>query len=133
MKNKILFGLLSILLVIPFVLALQGDYDGSESYGVPDIDGMKAMIEGRETCNVGLMDMNDDGLCTEVDLWAIMANVVGCVDNDDDNYYTCENTGGGYNGLKDLNDNDPLVNPGADEICGNAVDEDQDGVLDNGC
>jgi hypothetical protein len=38
--------------------------------------------------------------------------------------------GDGYNELGDCNDEDATVNPGAEEVCGNGVDDDCDGTID---
>ncbi|MBS3163610.1 prolyl oligopeptidase family serine peptidase [Candidatus Woesearchaeota archaeon] len=108
--------------------SLLGDYDNSLSYGVPDIDGMKAILVGREECTTH-MDINLDGQCTEVDLWVVMAKIVGCDDNDGDYYYICTN-GGNFNGLKDCNDSNLLVNPRAIEMLGNNIDENCDDIIE---
>ncbi|HSK13312.1 MAG TPA: MopE-related protein, partial [Phnomibacter sp.] len=66
------------------------------------------------------------------------------LDADNDNYYTgsgvtqCTSPGAGYksSGLiagGDCNDGNAAVNPGATEICGNAIDDNCNGQTDEGC
>lgn len=50
-----------------------------------------------------------------------------CTDNDEDGY-TQE---GGACGAVDCDDNNPLVNPGGAEVCGNGIDDNCDGVTDS--
>ncbi|WNM20219.1 InlB B-repeat-containing protein [Flavobacterium capsici] len=65
------------------------------------------------------------------------------LDADNDGYYTgsgvlsCDSPGEGYTTTVlpggDCNDNDPLIHPGAAEICYDGIDNDCDGSLTNGC
>ena len=53
----------------------------------------------------------------------------GCIDNDGDGYYvgpTCVRE-------QDCDDNDPDVNPGAEEICGDGIDNNCNGLTDEDC
>jgi len=44
-----------------------------------------------------------------------------------------DSDGDGFIWCQECGDNDPAVHPGAVEICGNAVDENCDGLYDDGC
>jgi hypothetical protein len=52
-----------------------------------------------------------------------------CVDNDKDSY----GVGPGCSGVPDCNNNDPSVNPGVAEVCGDKLDNDCDLTPDDGC
>ncbi len=45
---------------------------------------------------------------------------ISCTDYDNDRYFGQNNCGT----LRDCNDNNPYVYPGAEEICGNSIDDD---------
>jgi hypothetical protein len=65
------------------------------------------------------------------------------LDADDDGYYTgepmwvCASPGKGYKtkvaGGNDCDDSNPRVNPGAREVCGNSIDDNCNGIVDENC
>jgi len=62
----------------------------------------------------------------------IYALAPGCQDRDGDEYF--KQTGRCTNPSEyDCNDNDPAINPGASEVCGDLVDNDCDGQVDENC
>jgi len=54
---------------------------------------------------------------------------IGCTDWDGDGYYIQSGCGT----VVDCNDADSAVHPGATEVCGNSIDNDCDGQVDEGC
>ena len=57
------------------------------------------------------------------------ACVISCIDNDRDGY---NQTSAGC-GIADCNDKNPSIRPGALEICTDSIDNDCDGVVNDGC
>jgi len=68
------------------------------------------------------------------------AGQLWCEDFDNDTYgngqsnvFTCTQPPGFVSDCTDCLDTDPLVNPGATEVCSNGVDDNCDGTIDEGC
>jgi hypothetical protein len=57
-------------------------------------------------------------------------DTVDCVDNDGDGWGVGEDCAPG---TEDPDDEDPSIHPGAGEICGDGIDQNGDGVADDGC
>lgn len=91
--------------------------------GGDDSDDTLASINpaAAEICNDGI-DNNGNGLTDGEDPGC----TAGC-DQDGDGFASADCGGA------DLDDEDPTVYPNADELCGDFVDNDQDGEVDEGC
>ncbi|MHC4460646.1 MAG: InlB B-repeat-containing protein [Planctomycetota bacterium] len=77
-------------------------------------------------------DTNGDGIVDDWDLAQLVQHwltVCACIDNDSDGYGVLPNLRCTFPEL-DCDDTDPNVNPGADEICDDSIDNDCDGLID---
>lgn len=77
--------------------------------------------------NPGAVEICDDGIDNNCDGRIDEGCDVTCPDLDGDGYKDA------LCGGDDCNDSDPAINPGAAEICGNAVDENCNGTSDDTC
>ncbi len=113
-----------------------------------DNDGFSAMTQGldcgpvdcndndpainpgaAERCSDGV-DNNCDGLTDGMDTVACPApSTPTCTDADMDGFFAEM----GCNTMVDCNDNDRMIFPGATELCGDSMDNDCDGNVDEGC
>lgn len=99
--------------------------------------------EQQETCN-GLDDDcdgkvdNDENICPinqicDPFLKRCVAGAQGGCNDEDGDGYGNPGSSACFNDQTDCNDNDATINPGATEVCGNNVDDDCDGSIDEGC
>lgn len=80
-----------------------------------------------ERCSDGV-DNNCDGLTDGQDTGACPAPPT-CTDADQDGFFA----EAGCNTVQDCNDSDAMIFPGAAELCGDSLDNDCDGNVDEGC
>jgi len=80
-----------------------------------------------EICTDGI-DNDCDGLIDAQDPSAVGC-APSCTDADGDGFAV----EGGNCGPVDCDDTDPAINPGAMEVCGDGIDNDCDGMVDEGC
>jgi len=97
--------------------------------GPVDCDDTDATVHpgSVESCTDGI-DNNCNGLVDALDPNAVNCPP-NCTDNDGDTYAV----EGGACGPVDCNDSNAAVNPGHEEFCGDAIDNDCDGLIDEGC
>jgi len=95
------------------------DADGDGFFSDVDCDDTNPLVNpgAAEVCD-DLMDNDCDGLTDAAD-----PDCAAPVDEDGDGFFSDV----------DCNDHDPLINPIATEICGDAVDNDCDGLVDESC
>ncbi|MFM1998953.1 MAG: hypothetical protein RL204_900 [Bacteroidota bacterium] len=84
-------------------------------------------------CNFDVNANVNDGSCT-------YASLAYFVDADNDGYGAgsevlfCSNPGAGYSALNtDCNDGNANIRPGAADLCSNSIDDDCDGIVNDGC
>lgn len=119
---------------------VDNNCNGQKDEGFPDTDhDVIADCVDFDDDNDGVLDVYD---CAPLDStkWQLLT---GYVDADFDGYggigssiQICSGAvlPSGYAAINgDCNDNNALINPGATEICGNGIDDDCDGSIDEGC
>ncbi len=114
--------------------SIDDDCDGQVNEGCPDCD---VDDDGWISGDCGGNDCDD----SRANVHPRATELCDGFDNDcdgtiDEGCNTCEDEDGdGYQafscGGSDCNDNNPLINPGADEVCDNGFDDDCDGLTDS--
>ena len=114
----------------PVITDVDGDgFDAISSGGNDCNDEVAAINPGSaERCGDNI-DNNCDGLTDGQDTQACPAPSPTCTDDDGDKFYAQADC----NTVQDCNDNDGQIFPGATELCGDAIDNDCDGNVDENC
>ena len=104
-----------------------------------DCDGVLEMGICNDACSVA--SWNDDGMCddggpfAETSACGIGADCTDCgprYDNDGDGYYDPQGDTSSLSSQWDCDDNDASINPGMLDIGGDAIDQNCDGILEEG-
>lgn len=128
-KNILLASCLSVVFMASAASCIVEDRNLEEKGAfrcMSDDDCLKGSV-----CVKPSLDPTVEGVCT------LEKEVDHCHDYDNDGYFAADpgyedQCGFGEKNPKDLDDSNPSVNPGADEIC-DGVDNNQDGCVDGTC
>ena len=128
-KNILLASCLSVVFMASAASGIVEDRNLEEKGAfrcMSDDDCLKGSV-----CVKPSLDPTVEGVCT------LEKEVDHCHDYDGDGYYAADpgyedQCGFGEKNPKDLDDSNPSVNPGADEIC-DGLDNNQDGCVDGTC
>ena len=128
-KNILLASCLSVVFMASAASCIVEDRNLEENGAfrcMSDDDCLKGSV-----CVKPSLDPTVEGVCT------LEKEVDHCHDYDGDGYFAADpgyedQCGFGEKNPKDLDDSNPSVNPGADEIC-DGVDNNQDGCVDGTC
>lgn len=128
-KNILLASCLSVVFMASAASCIVEDRNLEEKGAfrcMSDDDCLKGSV-----CVKPSLDPTVEGVCT------LEKEVDHCHDYDGDGYYAADpgyedQCGFGEKNPKDLDDSNPSVNPGADEIC-DGLDNNQDGCVDGTC
>ena len=110
---------------------LDNDCDGGVPVEEADVDGDGWMACGGDCDDEdpliypGAEEICDNGIDDDCDGLIDLEDLPQCCWDDDGDGHSDVACGG-----RDCDDADPLVNPGADENCGNGIDDDCDGYVD---
>jgi hypothetical protein len=106
------------------------DADGDGFYAETGCGTDRDCNDNDNTINPGAVEVCDDAKDNDCnglfDIQEPVCGAVACTDNDGDGFYAENNCGT----ERDCNDNDFTVNPEAQEVCGNGIDENCDGYDD---
>lgn len=122
------------LVIMPFLLALLFVSCEKEASSLDEQDIISSYNKGLKVDLCHYDADNDSWVTISVNENALQAHLnhgdVQLVDNDGDGWVDAENecVPGG-----DCNDDDPAVNPGVSEICGDGIDNNCDGQVDEEC
>jgi len=132
LKTNVLFFLFGLLFLI---YSCQKDessvVDQSQSVNSQNSAESNSSEGNSSEGNSSKVDICHNGKILNVSINAIPAHQRhgDAVDLDDDGFFDIENTCSDA----DCDDNDPNINPGAEEICDNGIDDDCDGDIDEDC
>jgi len=104
-----------------------GGFDmGADEYCEPGFDGDEDGSDACFDCNDGVPDTYPGApeICDGADNDCDGVVPAGEMDGDGDGWRICEG---------DCNDSEAQINPGHEEVPGNGVDDDCDGLIDEGC
>jgi hypothetical protein len=140
----------------PVTASISGNTTGCGSVTLTAGGGVSYLWSGGNTPNQAMNTFTVSGNysvtvtgangCTDVKMVDVTVTPVPTwyLDADNDGWYvstqqTCTSPGSGWTstlpggGMGDCNDNNPAINPGATEICGNGVDDNCNDQIDEGC
>lgn len=139
MKKRFILVFIMLILASAAVLAVCEDVDG-DNYAV---DPSQCANSSGLDCNDNNPNINPGQTETAACSDSLDNDCDGYIDNNDPDCSGCEDqdfdsykvvvTSGANCGSLDCDDTNAFLHPGATEICGDGLDNDCDGTIDNGC